>query len=215
LVRTRHRRIQDEPALATATRLSDWSRSQAPLNQIKRFLGFAFFFAPKYHPAFQHIAPARQICAQLGQHTIFNFPGPLLNPARPTAQLIGVPRPELCEPIARVLQSLGVRRGMVVCGQVEPKAKPLLHQSQRGFLDELSPLDENEVTEFYQDRGFARSTLSPDNFSLQTAAPADLAGADRETNAVIVHQLLRGDERGPKRDAVLLTRPRLSLWPGE
>src|SRR5207253_5899985 len=82
---------------------------------------FAFFFAPKYHPTFKHIAPARKLCAERGQRTIFNFLGPLLNPARPSAQLIGVSRPELCEPMARVLQSLGVRRGMVVSGRVESR----------------------------------------------------------------------------------------------
>src|SRR5262245_1412757 len=79
---------------------------------------FAFFFAPNYHPAFKHIGPARKLCAGRGQRTIFNFLGPLLNPARPTAQLVGVPRSDLCQPLARVLQSLGVRRGMVVSGKV-------------------------------------------------------------------------------------------------
>ncbi|MEY2411375.1 MAG: anthranilate phosphoribosyltransferase, partial [Verrucomicrobiota bacterium] len=78
--------------------------------------GFAFFFAPLYHPVFQHIGPARRLCAARGQRTIFNFLGPLLNPARPTAQLVGVARPQLCEPVARVLQGLGVRRGLVVSG---------------------------------------------------------------------------------------------------
>ena len=80
--------------------------------------GFAFLFAPLYHPAFKHIAPARKLCAERGQRTLFNFLGPLLNPARPTAQLIGVPRMELTEPMAKVLQSLGIRRGMVVSGSV-------------------------------------------------------------------------------------------------
>src|SRR5204862_3901855 len=84
---------------------------------------FAFFFAQTYHPAFQHIGPARKLCAERGQRTIFNFLGPLLNPARPSAQLVGVPRPQLCEPMARVLQSLGVRRGMVVSGKVEMKGQ--------------------------------------------------------------------------------------------
>ena len=79
--------------------------------------GFAFLFAPHYHPAFRFIAPARKLCAARGQRTIFNFLGPLLNPARPSAQLLGVPRPELCEPMARVLQTLGVRRGMVEIGR--------------------------------------------------------------------------------------------------
>ena len=63
--------------------------------------GYAFFFAPNYHPAFRHIGPARKLCAERGQRTIFNFLGPLLNPVHPSAMLLGVPRPEMCEPIAR------------------------------------------------------------------------------------------------------------------
>ena len=81
--------------------------------------GFAFLFAPLYHPAFKHIAPARKLCAEAGQRTLFNFLGPLLNPARPSAQLIGVPRAELTEPMAKVLQTLGIQRGMVVSGSGE------------------------------------------------------------------------------------------------
>lgn len=159
--------------------------------------GFAFLFAPKFHPAFKHIGPARKLCAERGQRTIFNFLGPLLNPARPTAQLIGVPRPELCEPMAKVLQSLGVRRGMVVCGEV-PTATGL------AFLDELSTLGETTIAEFYHDRGFAVSKLSPKDFPLQTADVTGLAGGDKTANAELIRRLLRGEERGPRRDAVLL-----------
>src|SRR5262245_46764266 len=92
---------------------------------------FTFFFAPRYHPAFRNIVPARRLCAERGQPTIFNFIGPLLNPARPSAMLVGVPRPELCEPLARVLQSLGVRRAMVVSGAVPDNGTPK-------YLDEIS-----------------------------------------------------------------------------
>jgi anthranilate phosphoribosyltransferase len=159
---------------------------------------FAYFFAPRYHPAFRHIIPARKLCAERGQHTIFNFLGPLLNPARPTAMLVGVPRPDLCEPFAQVLQSLGVRRAMVVCGAVRDEAGSLRH------LDELSPLGPTTIAEFYQERGLACSTLSPESFPLQPAALADLRGGDREVNAAIIRRILRGEERGPKRDAVLL-----------
>ena len=159
---------------------------------------FAFFFAPNYHPAFKHIGPARKLCADRGQRTIFNFLGPLLNPARPGAQLVGVPRPELCEPLAHVLQSLGARRGMVVTGKV-PGVDGAMHH-----LDELSTLGENTVAEFYQERGFTSSVLVPDHFPLQPAALADLAGGSRDVNAEIVRRVLQGDERGPKRDAVLL-----------
>jgi len=159
---------------------------------------FAFFFAPSYHPTFKHIGPARKLCADRGQRTIFNFLGPLLNPARPGAQLVGVPRPELCEPLAHVLQSLGARRGMVVTGKV-PGSDGVVH-----YLDELSTLGQNTVAEFYQERGFTASVLDPNNFPLQPATLADLAGGNRDANAEIIRRILRGDERGPKRDAVLL-----------
>jgi anthranilate phosphoribosyltransferase len=155
---------------------------------------FAFFFAPAYHPAFKHIAPARKLCAERGQRTVFNLLGPLLNPARPSAILAGVPQPEFCEPLAHVLQSLGVRRAMVVCGKV-----PAV-----GYLDELSTLGENTIAEFYQERGFAVSTSMPEAFSLRRAMLADLLGGDRQANAEIIRRILRGDERGPKRDVVLL-----------
>ena len=154
---------------------------------------FAFFLAPNYHPAFKHIAPARKICAERGQRTIFNFLGPLLNPVRPTAQLIGVPRPELCEPVAKVLQRLGLRRGMVVSGRV-----------QENHMDELSSLGESTVAEFYQERGFSCSVLSSAQFPVALATLADLRGGDAKTNSQIVSRILDGDERGPKRDAVLL-----------
>ena len=154
---------------------------------------FAFLFAPHYHPAFKHIGPARKLCAERGQRTIFNFLGPLLNPARPTAQLIGVPRADLCEPVAQALKSLGIRRGMVVSGQVGDR-----------HLDELSTLGDNTIAEFYHDRGFTTSVMSPSDFPLQPVTLEDLQGGDREANAAIIRALLSGEDRGPRRDAVLL-----------
>jgi len=98
------------------------------------------FFRAKLSSRVQkHFARAK-ICAERGQRTIFNLLGPLLNPARPSAMLMGVPKPELCEPLARVLPSLGVRRAMVVCGKV----------SGVGFLDELSTLGENSSRNFFR-----------------------------------------------------------------
>jgi anthranilate phosphoribosyltransferase len=155
---------------------------------------FAFFFAPDYHPAFKNIGPARKLCAERGERTVFNLLGPLLNPVRPSAMLMGVPRPELCEPMARVLQSLGVRRAMVVCGKI----------SGVGFLDEFSTLGDNTIAEFYQERGFALSNLAPTEFPLQQALLADLLGGDKTANAKIVRDIFSGQERGPKRDAVLI-----------
>lgn len=163
---------------------------------------FTFFFAPNYHPAFKHIAPARKLCAERKQRTIFNFLGPLLNPARPTAQLLGVPRPELCEPLARVLQSLGLRRAMVVCGEV-PGAN---FQAAGGAanLDEFSTLGHTKVAEFYQERGFTVSMFDPGQFPLQPATLSDLRGGDKVANAEIIRRIVRGDDRGPKREAVVL-----------
>jgi anthranilate phosphoribosyltransferase len=154
---------------------------------------FAFFFAPKYHPAFKHIAASRKICAERGHRTIFNFLGPLLNPARPSAQLLGVPRPELCVPLANVLQQLGSRRVMVVSGR-----------AGEHHLDELSTLGETVVAEYYQDRGFHSSTLDASNFGIERASLEELRGGDRKENARILRQILAGEERGAKRNAVLL-----------
>ena len=171
-------------------------RIDLPPADAARWLGehnFAFFYAPQYHPAFKHIAPARKLCAEKGQRTLFNFLGPLLNPARPTAQLLGVSRSHLCEPLARVLQSLGTRRALVVCGEV-----------QDAWLDELSTLGKNTIAEFYQDRGFSVSTLSPSDLPLQPARLDDLIGGDKFTNASLIRKILEGADRGPRRDAVQL-----------
>ena len=175
----------------------DFSPTEAAASLAKH--KFAFFFAPNFHPAFKFIGPARKLCADRGQRTIFNFLGPLLNPARPTAQLVGVPRPQLCEPLAQVLQRLGIRRGMVVSGKVT-----LPDSKAEAFLDELSVVGESTIAEFYHERGFTVSAMQASAFPVQPATLADLAGGDREANAAIIRELLAGRERGPKRDAVLL-----------
>lgn len=155
--------------------------------------GFAFFFAPKYHPAFKNIVPARKLCAKQGQRTIFNFLGPLLNPARPTTQFVGVSQPALCVPMAKVLQFLGLRRGMVVSGS-----------AGAGYMDELSTIGANRIAEFYQDRGFSDEELDPKTFPVQEARINDLKGGDSATNAKWIREILSGKDRGPKRDIVLL-----------
>ncbi len=159
--------------------------------------GFAFFFAPNFHPAFQHIGPVRKHCAQRGQRTIFNFLGPVLNPARPTVQLLGVSRPELCEPLAHVLQALGLRRAMVVSGSV-------VEDGAARSLDELSTLGPSRIAEFHHDRAFHVSEFDPAMLPIRPASLADLRGGDKQTNAEIIRQILRGDDQGPRRDAVLL-----------
>jgi anthranilate phosphoribosyltransferase len=160
--------------------------------------GFAFFFAPKYHPAFRHIAPARRLCAEQGQSTVFNILGPLLNPACPSAMLVGVSRPDLCASLAGVLQQLGVRRGMTVCGALQDNT------GATRYLDELSPLGANSIAEFYQPRALSTSTLLPESFPVQPATLEDLKGGDKTHNAALLRQIFSGKDRGPRRDAVLL-----------
>ncbi|MFM8878070.1 MAG: anthranilate phosphoribosyltransferase [Verrucomicrobiota bacterium] len=155
---------------------------------------FAFLFAPRFHPAFKGIAPVRALCAERGQRTVFNRLGPLLNPARPSAQLLGVSRIDWVEPMAKTLQALGLRRAMVVSGEVPG----------HGTLDELSTLGTNHIAEFYQDRGFSASTGSPADFPLAPAALKDLEGGNADDNAAIIVRLLEGADCGPRRDAVLL-----------
>lgn len=159
---------------------------------------FAFFFAPRYHPAFKNIVGARKLCAERGQRTIFNILGPLLNPVRPTAHLIGVPTPAMCEPFASVLQSLGARRAMVVAGAAKKE------DGKDVYLDELSTLGENYIAEFYRENALATCTLDPKRFAIQTACLADLRGGDRVVNANIIRQIIEGKDKGPKRDIVLL-----------
>ena len=158
-----------------------------------RVNNFAFFFAPKYHPAFQHIAPARKLCAERGTRTIFNIMGPLLNPARPNVQLVGVPRPQFCQPVAVVLASLGLKRGIVVCGQAGD-----------AFLDELSTIGPSTTASFETGVEPFSGTLSPTEFGMAFARIEDLRGGDKVANAEIIRGIFDGRERGAKRDAVVL-----------
>jgi anthranilate phosphoribosyltransferase len=164
--------------------------------------GFVFLFAPNFHPAFANVAAARKICAQRGQKTIFNLLGPLLNPARPQAVLAGVPRPSLCEVIAVAMKSVGVSRGMVVCGEVQSSLGSASRQP--AFLDEISTAGRTSLCEFYHDRGLFIGSLEPEQFGLERVSLADLAGPGREENARIITAILNGAETGPKRAAVLL-----------
>jgi len=156
--------------------------------------GFAFLFAPLYHPSFKAIGPARKLCADRNQRTLFNHLGPLLNPARPNYQLVGASRPELVEPMAHTLRALGVERAMVVNGSVPGS----------GTLDEFSTLGPNIVAEFHHGGALTRAECPLEGYPLQPATLADLEGGDAVENARIIERILQGADRGPRRDAVLL-----------
>jgi anthranilate phosphoribosyltransferase len=148
-------------------------------------VGMCFFFAQKYHTSMKYVGAIRK---ELGIRTVFNILGPLTNPGSPKMQLLGVYDEYLVEPLAQVLISLGVKRGMVVYGQDK--------------LDEISMSAPTTVCEF-KDGWFKSYVIKPEDFGLTRCEKADLVGGTPQENAAITRAILDG-EKGPKRDAVLL-----------
>ncbi|MBR1764693.1 MAG: anthranilate phosphoribosyltransferase [Ruminococcus sp.] len=148
--------------------------------------GFCFFFAQKYHTSMKYVGPIRK---ELGIRTVFNILGPLTNPSSPKRFLLGVYDRSLVEPLAQVLISLGVQRGMVVYGTDK--------------LDEISVAAPTHVCEF-KDGWFKSYDIKPSDFGLAGGTHEDIRGGTPQENAEITRSILQGKERGPKRDAVLL-----------
>jgi anthranilate phosphoribosyltransferase len=159
--------------------------SPAIVEQCLEETGIAFFFAPTFHPSMRHAAPTRR---ELGVRTAFNLLGPLTNPAGATRQLVGVPRPELTELVARSLAMLGSERAWVVHG-----AEGLDEISTTGYT-KVSECRAGSVNTFY---------VHPSEFGLKKASVAQLAGGDAAVNAQIAVDVLAGVP-GPARDLVLL-----------
>jgi len=150
--------------------------------------GLGFLFAPAYHPAFQAIGPVRKALAAEGLPTIFNLLGPLLNPARPAGQLVGVFSPALLPKYAEALAALDRTRAWAVHGS---------------GMDELSLTGPTEVREVRAGT-VCEFTIDPRTLDLPLCTVEDLRGGDRATNAAILTAILDGQERGPRRDLVLL-----------
>ena len=148
-------------------------------------VGMCFFFAQKYHTSMKYVGAIRK---ELGFRTVFNILGPLTNPGSPTMQLLGVYDEYLVEPLAQVLISLGVKRGMVVYGQDK--------------LDEISMSAPTTVCEM-KDGWFKSYVITPEQFGFERCTKADLKGGTPEENANIVLAILKG-EKGHKRNAVLM-----------
>ena len=148
-------------------------------------VGMCFFFAQKYHTSMKYVGAIRK---ELGFRTVFNILGPLTNPASPTMQLLGVYDGYLAEPLAQVLVSLGVKRGMVVYGVDK--------------LDEISLSSDTKVCEI-KDGWYKTYTIKPEDFGFSRCQKEDLKGGAPEENARTTRSILSG-EKGPKRDAVLM-----------
>ncbi len=148
-------------------------------------VGICFLFAQKYHTSMKYVGAIRK---ELGIRTVFNILGPLTNPAQPEFELLGVYDEYLVEPLAKVLASLGVRRGLVVYGQDK--------------LDEISACGPTTVCEL-KDGYYRSSVIAPEDFGLVRCAKADLVGGTPAENAAITRAILAG-EQGPRRTAVVL-----------
>lgn len=153
--------------------------------ELLREVGMCFFFAQKYHTSMKYVGAIRK---ELGFRTVFNILGPLTNPGTPSMQLLGVYDDYLVQPLAQVLISLGVRRGMVVYGQDK--------------LDEISLSAPTTVCEI-KGGWFKSRVITPEEFGFARCAREDLKGGTPAENAAITRAVLSG-EQGHKRNAVLL-----------
>lgn len=148
-------------------------------------VGMCFFFAQKYHTSMKHVGAIRK---ELGFRTVFNILGPLTNPAMPKYQLLGVYDEYLVDPLAKVLASLGVKRGMVVYGMDK--------------LDEISMSAPTKISEI-KDGWYNSYVITPEQFGFERCSKEDLVGGTPEENAKITRDILAGAQ-GPKTNAVLL-----------
>lgn len=148
--------------------------------------GIGFCYAPRFHPAMRHAGPTR---GELGVPTVFNFLGPLANPARVRRQVLGVSDARMAEKMAGVLKARGSERALVVFG----------HDG----LDELTTTTTSTVVELGEDGELRRYELDPAAHGISRADPSALRGGDASANAAATHAVLEG-EPGPHRDIVVL-----------
>ncbi|PYX98433.1 MAG: anthranilate phosphoribosyltransferase [Acidobacteria bacterium] len=148
-------------------------------------IGFAFLFAPAMHSAMKYVQPARR---ELRLRTVFNLLGPLTNPARASAQVVGVYSADLVEKLAEALSILGLRRALVVHGA--------------DGLDEITITGPTRIAEV-RDAQVRSYEVTPEEFGLKRASIEQLAGGDAAANASIIREILSG-KKSPRRDVVLL-----------
>ncbi len=157
----------------------------ARLRRAAEELHFCFFFAPAFHPAFKEIAPVRKELAARGKRSIFNILGPLINPARPAHQLLGVMSPKWVAPLAEALTRLGLRRGLAVCCEL----------AAGGFMDELtSAHGRNHVAPVggMAADGFGWQAL---DWGFTPCGAEELRGGTAAENSALLEDILNGAGR--------------------
>jgi anthranilate phosphoribosyltransferase len=158
---------------------------------IKR-LGCGFVFARTYHPAFRALAEMRLRLARRQQRTIFNLLGPLLNPARPKRQLVGVFSPDLTMLFADVLRRLGCERAWIVSGTAVDSLT----------MDDVSTIGPTVIAEVNSGK-ITSAVLDTRWLGIPQATLPELTGGDARTNAETIVRILAGGETGPKHDLVI------------
>jgi anthranilate phosphoribosyltransferase len=163
-------------------------------------LGYVFFFAQAFHPAFKHIAPARKLLAAEGRRSVFNALGPLINPGRPAHVLLGVFSEAWTPLMADTLHRLGAKGGFAAHGRLGPG---------RG-VDELTTATETRVRGFGRNRDLD-TVWTPEALGFPRSDFSELAGGDLAENIARVHALLDG--RGPAGlvDTIVLNAS-VALW---
>ncbi|MBK1881547.1 anthranilate phosphoribosyltransferase [Luteolibacter pohnpeiensis] len=172
-------------------------RIDLPPDQFRRCIekaGIGFLFAQHYHPAFKAVIGVRKSLAKRGVRTIFNIIGPLMNPARPQCQLIGVYTRELCPAFAEILQRLGRDSAWVVHGTT----------GDGRSVDEVSLMGSTRICKAGSYQDMEDEEVRPRDFGMHHAEVEELQGGEAEINAGILESILAGRETGPKRDMVLL-----------
>ena len=154
--------------------------------ELLKKINICFLFAQNYHIAMKYVAPIRK---ELGIRTVFNILGPLSNPAGANMELMGVYDQSLVKPLAQVMANLGVNRGMVVYGQ--------------DSLDEISMCAPTSVCEI-RDGKFTSYEITPEQFGYERCEKGALTGGTPAENAEITKAILKGEEKGSKRQAVCL-----------
>ncbi|MEP6809939.1 MAG: anthranilate phosphoribosyltransferase [Chthoniobacterales bacterium] len=169
----------------------DWP--PAELRECVKRLGLGFIFARTYHPAFQALAEMRKQLALTKRRTIFNLLGPLLNPARPGRQLIGVYTPRMTRVFAEVLRQLGRERAWVVHGLIGEDAG--MDDISTGGVTTRAELADGRVSSAVIDTRW---------LGIPEAGLDDLRGGDAAMNAQILTGILSGETQGAKRDLALV-----------
>ncbi len=161
-------------------------QDNASIMEAMKKLNFAFLFAPSFHPAFKHVAPVRRTMAKKGLISIFNILGPMINPANPSFQILGVYSKKLVSKVKESLQHTGVKGGFVLHGIID-------NDKDISGVDELTSCGPNMIAELGQNASKFNRNLIPKDFGLPQSPITDLKGGNLSENLKLMNLVLEGN----------------------